>query len=158
MLLFGILLFLFPFGISCSSNSSKKTQTSDNGLTSENEKTKVIYATIGETKMKIDLEDNSSSEALVEILKKKDITYIAHNYGDFEKVGSIGYTLPQNDKSITTNPGDVILYQGTSICFYYDTNTWSFTKIGKINEYSKEELRSILKANEGNITIMLSIS
>ncbi|MFA7032985.1 MAG: cyclophilin-like fold protein [Bacilli bacterium] len=108
-------------------------------------------------KIGIELESNSSVDALVDILKETNITYSAHDYGGFEKVGDIGYTLPQNNTSITTEPGDVILYQGTSICLYYDTNTWSFTKIGHIYHYSQEQLKELLKADQGDIEITLSL-
>jgi len=36
----------------------------------------------------------------------------------------------------TTEPGDVILYQGNQITIYYDTNTWSFTRLGKVQGMS----------------------
>ncbi|MCD8309262.1 MAG: hypothetical protein LUD19_05335, partial [Clostridia bacterium] len=82
----------------------------------------VMYITINNNKLEVELEDNSSVAALLEILRQNDITYTATDYGNFEKVGNIGYTLPDNDEEITTQPGDVILYQGSSICLYYVTN------------------------------------
>lgn len=81
---------------------------------------------------------------------------MARDYGGFEKVGDIGYTLPQNNTQITTQAGDVILYQGRSICLYYDTNSWNFTRIGKINGYSEFEMRSLLGAGKGSVQIAIS--
>lgn len=75
----------------------------------DNEEIKLMYIYINSNKLEVTLEDNSSVEALIEILKQNDIIYNANDYGDFEKVGDIGYTLPQNDTYITTQAGDVIL-------------------------------------------------
>ncbi len=90
-----------------------------------------MYISINGNKLEVTLAENSSVDALVEILKKNDIIYSANDYGDFEKVGDIGYSLPQNNARITTQAGDVILYQGRSICLYYGANSWNFTRIGK---------------------------
>ena len=80
----------------------------------------------------VKLSDNSSAEALVQKLKEGPVTLLMHDYGSFEKVGELPFSLPRNDEQITTEPGDVILYQGNQITFYYDTNSWSFTRLGKI--------------------------
>ena len=74
-----------------------------------------------------------------------------HDYGSFEKVGSLPWSLERNDESITTEPGDVILYQGNQITIYYDQNTWNFTKLATIGNVTKEELLDAL--GEGNVTV-----
>ena len=102
------------------------------------------------------LYDNSSSRALVELLENSSITIGMHDYGNFEKVGTLPKSLPRNDRQITTEAGDIILYQGNQITFYYDTNSWSFTLLGKIDGVTKEELKKIL--GKGNVTSVLSIS
>ena len=76
-----------------------------------------------------------------------------HDYGHFEKVGSLPWTLPRNDETITTVPGDVILYQGNQITIYYDENTWDFTRLAKIENITKEELLSVF--GEGNVSVKL---
>ncbi len=103
----------------------------------------------------VNLEDNSSSKALVEKLKENDIVIKAHDYGNFEKVGSLDFSLPTNDTKITTEPGDLILYQGNQITLYYDTNTWSFTKLGKVEDLSKEDLKKLLGTSDVTITLSL---
>jgi flavodoxin len=100
---------------------------------------------------------NSSTDSLRHILMQDDITYEAHDYGNFEKVGDIGHTLPQNNEQITTVPGDIILYQGNNICLYYDTNQWNFTRLGKITDLTQTQLKTILKAGAGNVTVTLSL-
>lgn len=77
------------------------------------------------------------------------------DYGNFEKVGEIGATLPRNDVRITTEPGDIILYLGTRLCLYYSTNTYTFTRIGKIEDVTQEYLKSIL--GEGSVTVTFSL-
>ena len=66
--------------------------------------------------------ENTSAEAFLELLKSGDLTVSMHDYGGFEKVGPLGTALPRNDEQITTEPGDVILYQGDQITIYYDVN------------------------------------
>jgi len=118
-----------------------------------------MYITIdGGQTLTATLADNTSAQALIEALKQAPITYEAHDYGDFEKVGPLGQSFPENNESITTEPGDIILYQGSNLCLYYDTNTWTFTRIGKIEGKTQAELKQILKAGQGNITVTLSLS
>ena len=64
--------------------------------------------------------------------------------------------LPQNNESITTTAGDVILYQGNNICLYYGSNSWSFTRLGKIEGMSKDELKTFLNAGGGSVKVTLS--
>ena len=104
------------------------------------------------------LADNTSAQALMEALKQAPITYEAHDYGNFEKVGPLGQSFPENNENITTEPGDIILYQGSNLCLYYDTNTWNFTRIGKIEGKTQAELKQILKAGQGDIIVTLSLS
>ena len=103
------------------------------------------------------IEDNEATKALVAVLSEASITYEAHDYGGFEKVGSLGLTLPANNSRITTQPGDVILYSGNQIVLFYGSNTWSYTRLGKIQYESLDELKSFLKAGEGNISVTLSL-
>ncbi len=117
----------------------------------------VMYITINSNKLGVELAQNSSVTALVEILRQNDVTYTADDYGNFEKVGDIGYTLPRNDEEITTQAGDVILYLGNNICLYYGTNTWSFTRIGKIKGYTEQQLKDLLGAGSGSVQITLSL-
>ena len=106
--------------------------------------------------LNVKLEDNSSAKAFVEKLKSGDITINAHDYGNFEKVGNLGFSLPTNDKNITTEAGDLILYQGNQITLYYDTNSWNFTKLGKVQNISKNELKKILGSDNVELTFSLN--
>ncbi len=76
---------------------------------------RMIYAHVNRKTLKILAAENSSAEAFLDLLKAGDVTIEMHDYGSFEKVGALGTTLPRNDEQITTEPGDVILYQGNQV-------------------------------------------
>ncbi len=101
------------------------------------------------------LADNSSATAFYELLGKAPVTIEMHDYGSFEKVGSLGTSLPRNDTQITTQAGDIILYQGNQITIYYDTNSWNFTRLGKVNGVTQAELKQIL--GKGDVTAVFEI-
>ncbi|MDE6667078.1 MAG: hypothetical protein K2K38_01870 [Clostridia bacterium] len=116
-----------------------------------------MYLTIKGNKVKVTLEDNSATRALAEILKQGDIVYTADDYGGFEKVGALGHSLPKNDTQITTQAGDVILYSGNQIVLFYGSNSWQYTRLGRIENYSVSELREFLCAGEGTVQVTVSL-
>lgn len=116
----------------------------------------IITLKVKDKMWEIELENNSSAEAFREKLKENDLVINASDYGNFEKVGELGFSLPTNDINITTKPGDLILYQGDKITLYYDTNTWNFTKLGRIINVSAEELKEVL--GNGNVKLTFTIN
>lgn len=116
---------------------------------------KRLFLTINGTTLTASLVDNSSTRALRELLLQNDLTISMSDYGNFEKVGSLGTGLPRNDEPITTTAGDLILYQGTSFVIYYDTNTWNFTRLGKIQNTTQAQLIALL--GSGDVTVTLSL-
>ncbi len=106
-------------------------------------------------KLSATLSGNSSATAFYELLKKAPVTIKMRDYGNFEKVGSLGASLPRNDTQITTSAGDIILYQGNQITIYYDTNSWNFTRLGKVDELTQTELKKIL--GKGDVTAVFEI-
>ena len=102
-----------------------------------------------------DLEDNPSAQAFIEKLSHEAIEVELHDYGHFEKVGSLPWSLPRTDETITTRPGDVILYQGNQITIYYDQNTWDFTRLARIGDATKDALLEAF--GDGNVTVKLWI-
>lgn len=101
------------------------------------------------------LVDNSSTQALIEKLKESNIIINMNDYGNMEKVGQLDFSLPRNDQNITTESGDLILYQGNNFVIYYDTNNWSLTKLGKIDNIDKQQLKNIL--GSGSVVVTLSL-
>lgn len=102
-----------------------------------------------------DFEDNTSAEALKGQLLSQSLTMLMEDYGGFEKVGDLPFSLPTNDESITTSAGDVILYQGNKLTIYYDQNTWEFTKVAKIRD-ADASLKDML--GEGTVSATFSIA
>lgn len=103
------------------------------------------------------LEENSSAEALRQLLEKGDLSIRMNDYGDMEKVGSLGTSLPRNDRQTTTQPGDLILYLGNSFVIYYDTNSWNFTRLGRLDGVSTRQEVLELLGGKGDITVTLSV-
>lgn len=101
------------------------------------------------------LAENSSAEALKALLAEGDLTIEMSDYGNMEKVGPIGQSLPRNDEHITTSPGDLILYQGSNLVIYYAPNTYTFTRLGRIDNVEEDELRTALGV--GSVTVTFSL-
>ena len=138
-------------------NEGKENNGNDNSGETDTTMPETIKITVSGKTLPVKIEDNKATKALVAALSEASITYEAHDYGGFEKVGPLGLTLPANNSQITTQPGDVILYSGNQIVLFYGSNTWSYTRLGKIQYESLDELKSFLKAGEGNISVTLSL-
>lgn len=145
-----LLLMAFAFNLTVCAQGN--TSTSGTGNTPTGGTMKII---IGNRELTATLVQNSSTEALKELLRASPITINMRDYGNFEKVGSLNANLPQNNEQITTQSGDLILYQGNQFVIYYARNSWSLTRLGRINNVSPDELRNIL--GEGNVTVVLEL-
>ena len=171
VLLASVLCFCLCFAVACAQtepptgndveSSGPVQQPNDSEDPDKSEQDKEVnkmYLTINGNKLEVTLEENSATAALVELLKQGNITYTANDYGNFEKVGDLGHSLPHKDTQIKTEPGDVILYQGNQIVLFYGNNSWSYTRIGKINGYSASELRNLLGAGKGTVEVTISLT
>ena len=116
-----------------------------------------IKITVSGKSLPVKIEDNVATRDLVAALRDASITFDAHDYGGFEKVGGLGRTLPSSDSQLTTQPGDVILYSGNQIVLFYGSNSWSYTRIGKIQYGTLDELKTFLQAGKGIISVTLSL-
>ena len=101
----------------------------------------------------VELENNTSAKALREYVSKEKRTLSLDDYGNFEKVGDLGITLPRNDETITTKEGDLILYLGNNLCLYYNQNTWDFTKLGHIKDTT--HLKEVLGKGSVQVTLLM---
>ena len=119
---------------------------------SEQEKTMVI-AINGET-ISVEWEDNETVAALMSLVSEETISIQMSMYGGFEQVGNLGTSLPRNDKQITTEAGDIVLYSGNQIVMFYGSNSWSYTRIGKVTDKTQSELEDLL--GNGDVTITIS--
>ena len=116
-----------------------------------------IQLTVSGKSLPVKIEDNAATKALVAALREASITYQADDYGGFEKVGALGRSLPTSNAQISTQPGDVILYSGNQIVLFYGANSWSYTRIGKMEYGTLDELKTFLKAGQGKISVTLSL-
>ncbi len=113
-----------------------------------------LILTIDDTQIPVSWEENESVDALKELCQGSTLTIEMSMYGGFEQVGPIGQSLPRSDEQITTQGGDIVLYSGDQIVLFYGSNSWSYTKLGKM-ELTEEELTSLL--GNGDIVIQLSV-
>ena len=113
-----------------------------------------IEIQIGDIVKIAELENNASTEELATILSEGELKMSASNYGGFEKVCTIGQSISRDDKQTTTRPGDIMLYNGSQLVIFYDSNSWAYTPIGHINE-SADELEKFLSGDESEVIIRL---
>ena len=146
-----ILLLMAAMLLTCCSKDSETTAQNVGNM-------EKMYITIDGKSLPVSLVDNAATQTLVAALQEGDITYEAHDYGGFEKVGALGRSLPTNDTQTTTQAGDVILYSGNQIVLFYGSNSWSYTRLGRIQYSSQSELETFLKAGQGNISVTLSLT
>ena len=89
---------------------------------------------VGESTFTATLEDNAAVDALVAMMEHGPVTIQMSDYAGFEKVGALGASLPTNNSQTTTQAGDIVLYQGNQIVLFYGSNSWSYTRLGKIDD------------------------
>ena len=116
--------------------------------------TKVLLKVGGDT-MTATLTDNEATRELMKLLEQDDITIRMSDYGGFEKVGALPQSLSTSNTQITTAPGDIMLYQGNQMVIFYGSNSWSYTRLGKIDGATESNLRQFL--GNGDIVLTLSL-
>lgn len=108
---------------------------------------------IADTEVKAAWENNPSVRALEEMCKDKPLTIQMSRYGGFEQVGNIGKSLPRKDIQMRTSPGDIVLYSGSQMVIFYGSNSWAYTKLGKITQCSERELKKLLGTKDVTVTL-----
>lgn len=121
--------------------------------TGKAEETNEMKMTIGGTAVQVVWESNESVEALRDLVRG-GVTIQMSMYGGFEQVGSIGTSLPRNDQQTTTSAGDIVLYSGNQLVVFYGSNSWAYTRLGRITDQSAEELRELL--SHGDVVVSLN--
>ena len=163
-------LMIAPCACSCNNNASDKANNSDipaeeasvqatsaaektNRSTDEKTENTGMQLTIGDKKVTVEWEDNASANALMELCVEKPLTIQMSMYGGFEQVGSLGTSLPRDDVQTTTSAGDIVLYSGNQIVVFYGSNSWAYTRLGKITGLTAGELKELLGNGDVTITI-----
>ena len=120
----------------------------------ESNKEQNMVMKIGDTSVDVTWEDNDSIKELNK-LAESGLSISMSMYGGFEQVGAIGSSLVSNDVQTVTEPGDIVLYADSQIVIFYGSNSWAYTRLGKITDCTNEELASLL--GNGDVTITLSL-
>ena len=146
ILFFMCVIFLLVTG--CESRRSEET-TNDIPETTENAETDIATEQENETERVTDIkinvkvenhtfqanvESNSAVDAFVDMMRESPITIRMSDYGGFEKVGDLGTELPTSNRQTTTQAGDIVLYQGNQIVIFYGSNSWSYTRLGHVDD------------------------
>lgn len=115
-----------------------------------------LHFKIGNTEVSVDWESNNSVKALIKLVELEPLEIEMSMYGGFEQVGSLGTSLPRDDKQITTKAGDIVLYSGNQIVVFYGSNSWAYTRLGSITDKTASEMADLL--GNGNVRITISSS
>ena len=138
--------------MSCISDETQAQTTNYETMTTK------MYITIDGRTEAVTLANNSATQALVAKLQEASVTVTLNSSGGFEIWGALGFSLPTSNEQVNAQPGDIVLYNGNNICIFYGTNSWNYTRLGKIDGLSESELRTFLKACESNISVTLSLN
>ena len=114
----------------------------------------VFYICTDNTCLTVDLADSAAARELRDILEQGDLM-IGMTGNSFEQYGSLGRKLTAQDTSITAQPGDVLLYNADTICVFYGSNRYSYTRLGTVRNADQETLRTLLSGK--NLTMTLSL-
>lgn len=105
--------------------------------------------------LEVSWEGNASVEALKGLLSGGELSLQASAYGGFEQVAALPEQLESDDRRQTAAPGDIMLYGGSSIVVFYGSNSWSYTRLGRIEGLSGTELTELLGGSR--VTLRLSL-
>ena len=138
---------------STESTSEATAAASTEATTSETAKEKTMVLRIGETQVPVIWEENASVAELRE-LAADGIRIGMSMYGGFEQVGPIGRSITSDDAQTTTSSGDIVLYSSNQIVIFYGSNSWSYTRLGKIS-LSEAEMTDLLSNGDVSITLTM---
>ncbi len=109
---------------------------------------------INNTEIPVYWEDNDTITELMEQAKSRDIIVSMSMYSDNEQVGTLGRSYTRNDKQTTTHNGDIVLYNGDNIVVFYGSNSWSYTRLGKMDLQENEVIELL---SNGDVELKISI-
>ena len=115
----------------------------------------MLQMKIGGTAVRVNWENNRSVEALKALCENGPLVIPMSMYGGFEQVGPIGSRLPSDDVQTTTAAGDVVLYASNQIVVFYGSNSWAYTRLGRITDRDAAGMAALL--GKGDVTITISM-
>ncbi len=136
-----------------SDNAGSKEPFSDSIQADITDKEEAMQLKISDTEVSVQWEENESVRALKALCDENPLTVQMSMYGGFEQVGSLGQSLPSNDSRTTTQAGDIVLYSSDQIVIFYGSNSWSYTRLGRITDKTADELKELLGKKDAVVTI-----
>ena len=124
------------------------------GLGSVSSQTKLYISANGVTRSATLIENNATRE-LISLLQKGPISISMSENGGFEKIGNLPQSLPTSNVSQTAHSGDIMLYLGNVLCIFYGSNTWSYTKLGSMDNMTSSEIKEFLSGNPVNVSLSI---
>ena len=135
--------------------SVNETDTAETDIQNNMEENKVanMNVQVGDVVFLATLEENEAVSALVEMMRESPVVIQMSDYSGFEKVGSLGIRLPASNSQTTTQAGDIVLYNGNQIVIFYGSNSWSYTRLGHIDDLTGWEDA----LGSGDVTVIFSL-
>jgi cytoskeletal protein RodZ len=125
------------------SDTSKPEKPTDLTQETDAENMELIMKIDG-TEVSVEWENNESVDAIRELAASGGLEINMSMYGGFEQVGSIGQSIPSSDEQTTTKAGDIVLYSGNQVVVFYGSNSWAYTRLGRITDKTEQELAEML--------------
>jgi len=133
-----LLTFILLFSACGKTESTSTTTEHQETVTSSEEEIRdekmIINIKINNSVFTATLEDNEAAKEFYEMVKSGSVIIEMSDYSGFEKVGPLGKNLTSDDKQTKTKKGDIVLYNGNQIVMFYGSNSWSYTRLGKIDD------------------------
>lgn len=136
------------------SSSETPLQESTNNANPKENTAMKMNLQIGDSTFTATLEENAAVESLLDLMETAPLIIQMSDYSGFEKVGSLGVSLPTSNRQTTTQSGDIVLYNGNQIVIFYGTNSWSYTRLGKVDDLTGWEEA----LGNGDVTVTFSIA
>ena len=132
-----------------------ETDTAETDIQDNMEENKVenMNVQVGDVVFSATLEKNEAMSALVEMMRESPVVIQMSDYSGFEKVGSLGTSLPTSNSQTTTQAGDIVLYNGNQIVIFYGSNSWNYTRLGYIDDLTGWEEA----LGRGDVTVIFSL-
>ena len=154
-LLIILMALVLIVGMTACGDTSQPLESDIDDRAEEGEDTDMkMNVKVGDKSFTATLEDNAATRELIELMKEAPISIDMNDYSGFEKVGPLGRSLTTDNQQTTTTAGDIVLYSGNQIVMFYGSNSWSYTRIGKIDDLSGWEDA----LGSGNITAVFSLN
>lgn len=135
------------------SAAAAESQSAENRTSEEENSEMTMFVQVGGSTFTAVLEQNQAADALVRMIQEGPVTLELHDYAGFEKVGPLGQALPTSNVQTETRAGDIVLYQGDQIVLFYGANSWSYTRLGHIQDLTGWE--EALGGGDATVTFSL---